>query len=161
MIFIQKYRIVGKITFNWANEMMFFDERRAFFTPYQSPDEFGTDLTYVITDPLTSLCHFAIHFSEFLLCSIPLTLGLMSFNIPLFVLLSLPIALSFLTFTAPMIIALVVLAVFAAPAVISLGLALYDVVDLILSPIVDVLRTITNLGATLVEQLPTEMPSLF
>ncbi|HBI21655.1 MAG TPA: hypothetical protein DDY37_03570 [Legionella sp.] len=141
--------------------MMFFDENRAFFTPYESPEEFGTDLVYVITDPLTSLCNFALHFSQFLLCSIPLTLGLMSFNIPLFVLLSLPLALSFLTFTAPLIIALVGLAFVAAPAVISFSYALYDVVDLVLSPIVDILRIITNLGATLTELLPTEMPSVF
>ena len=113
--------------------MMFFDENRAFFTPYESPDAFGTDLAYVITDPLTSLCHFALHFSQFLLCSIPLTLGLMSFNIPLIVLLSLPLALSFLPFTTPMIIALLGLAVVAGPAMISFSYALYDVVDLVLS----------------------------
>ena len=141
--------------------MMFFDDNRAFFTAYDSPEEFATDLSYVITDPMTSLYHLAIHFIEFLLCSIPLTLGLMSFNIPLIALMSIPLALSFLTFTTPMIITCMAVALIAAPTIVSFGLVLYDIIDLVLSPIVDVLRILTNLSATLVEQIPVEMPSVF
>ncbi len=139
--------------------MMFFDDNRAFFNAYASPDEFGTDLAYVITDPLTSLYHLTIHSIEFLLCSVPLTLGLMSFNIPFLALLSIPLALSFLTINTPMMIAFAALALIAAPTIVTLGYVLYDVVDLVLSPMVDILRIMTNLGATLAAQCPTEMPS--
>lgn len=137
--------------------MMFLDSDRAFFTPYQAPEELMVDLAYIITDPCTSFYHLAINLCKFLLCSIPLTLGLLSFNLPFLVLLSLPLALSILTVTTPMLIALAAVTVLAAPAAFSLGLVLYDVVDMVLSPIIDVLRIITNVGATLVDLLPDDL----
>lgn len=133
--------------------MMFFDEERAFFTPYNDFNDFLVDTSYVVTDPLNAVCRFVGHFSLFLFWSLPLTLGALSFNVPVLMLFSLPLALSLLPITTPMILALAVVALVAAPAAYSLGLALYDVVDFILSPLVDVLRIATNVTATLGEQI--------
>jgi hypothetical protein len=133
--------------------MMFFDEERAFCTPYTDFNEFLVDTSYVITDPFDAICRFVGHFSLFLFWSLPLTLGALSFNVPVLMLFSLPIALSFLSITTPMIIAMAVVALLAAPAAYSLGLALYDAVDFFLSPLVDLLRITTNVTATLVEQV--------
>lgn len=133
--------------------MMFFDEERAFCTPYNDFNEFLVDTSYVITDPLNAVYNFVGHFSLFLFWSLPLTLGALSFNVPVLMLFSLPLALSLLPITTPMILALAVVALVAAPAAYSLGLALYDVVDFFLSPLVDVLRIASNVTATLCEEM--------
>ena len=138
--------------------MMFFDDDRAFFTPYESPGDLVVDLSYIVTDPICSLINLSKNLANFLLWSLPLTIGLISFNLPLFLLLSFPIALNLLTLNVPILILMIL---FAAPAVYSLCLALYDVVDLILSPIVDVIRVITNLATTLIENLPEMEPVWF
>lgn len=133
--------------------MMFFNEDRLFFTAYESPQEFALDCSYVITDPLTALMNFTQHLAGFLLWSLPLTIGLLSFNVPLLVLLSFPIAMSLLTLNIPILIAM---AVFAAPTLYSLAFALYDVVDFVVSPIVDFVRVTTNLAATAADYIECE-----
>lgn len=133
--------------------MMFFSDERVFFTPYQSPEAFFADCSYIITDPLTSLLSFTQNLAGFLMWSLPLTVGLISFNLPLLILLSFPIAMNLLTLNIPILIAM---ALFAAPALYSLSLAIYDVVDFILSPIVDIVRIVSNVGATAIENIECE-----
>lgn len=124
--------------------MRFFDEDKPFFTPYSSLPEFAVDCSYVLTDPLMSLWAFTKNLTRFFLWSLPLTAGLIAFNVPL-ILLSFPIAMGLLTLNIPILIAL---AVFTSPALYSLSLALYNAVDCIISPIVDILRIISNVSAT-------------
>lgn len=136
---------------------LFLDENRAVFTPYESWEAFGDDLAYLITDPFVAFGHFLTHASHFLLYSIPLTLGLLSFNIPFMVLLSLPIALNLFTINTPVIIALIAVGALATPALISGALAVGDLVEVLLSPIVNLLIILSNSGATAIQQLPEEV----
>lgn len=128
--------------------MMFFSDDRDYFTPYESPQALVLDCSYIITDPLNSLLNFTYDIAGFFMWSLPLTMGLLSFNLPLLILLSFPIAMNLLALNIPILIAM---AVFAAPPLYSLAFALYDVIDFVVSPIVDVVRVVTNLVATATE----------
>ena len=134
--------------------MMFFDAKRAYFTPYHSPVDLLVDLACIITDPLQSLFHVVKNLSSFLLWSAPLAIGLLAFNTPLLALLALPL----LMINTPIIIALAVL---TAPAIYYFSLTAYNLLDLILSPIIDALRVLTNVGATLIEGTANTMEYVF
>ncbi len=133
--------------------MRFFDENRAFFTPYHSIEHVFEDFLYIITDPIKSAINLIANLSGFFLGSLPLAVWLISFNIPLLILLSFPVAMNLLPLNIPIVIAMALLSAPAALAVWSLGCAIYDAVDLVLSPIVDVARILTNVSATAVDAL--------
>ncbi len=127
--------------------MKFFTKERDWFTPYNKTTDLLVDLSFIVRDPLQALGEFLPNFMKFLLWSFPLAIALLALNTPILILLSLPIAVSLLTLNTQMMVAMALL---SAPAIYYLGLSVYRAVDLVLSPIIDCLRILSNLGATLV-----------
>ena len=136
--------------------MMFLKDTHGFFEPYRSPADFASDLSTIIWDPICTLSNLAMHLSKFCAFSLPIAMGVLTYGAPLLVLLAFPLALNLLTLNIPIILAIAATVIFTAVAIHSMGQLIYDAVDLILSPLIDALRVITNLTATaLVNTVPS------
>lgn len=132
--------------------MMFFTDERAFFTSYETPSEFADDLSYILLDPWESVCNLIRHGIELLLLTAPLAMIGITYGAPFAFALSIPLALSLLSLNTCGMIVLGALALLTVPLIYTASCMAYDVIDIILSPIVDILRIITNLAATGVEE---------
>ncbi len=126
--------------------MRFFDEERAFLTPYPSLVEFALDCSYLFTDPLMSLWDLTKNLTYFFLSSVPMTAALITFNVPLLLLLPFPVAMVTLSLS-------MAVAVYAS---LSLFQALFHAVECIISPIINTIRIMSNLAATSVETFSCE-----
>jgi len=126
---------------------------RTFFTPYTETDQVLDDFAYFLTDPIDPVIRLVVHLRDCILWSVPFAIGILSLNLPLLILLAFPVATNLLALSIPIKIGLVL---FAAPLIFAVCGTLLDVAELVLSPIINALRILTNVGATVVENLSSE-----
>lgn len=131
--------------------MRFLNNELSFFTAYgeDNPRTFIEDLSYVVGDFLEAAWEFIKHLKDFVVYSVPLTLGIISLSSS-FLLLSLPIAQQLLTLNVPIVL---IASVLALPAVYPLGMALVEFSDMLISPCVNALKILSNLCANVVEAI--------